>query len=450
MPRTPSILSLSHQLRTGQISPADLVERCLARIKQFEPQIHAWVLVDAEGARTTAKQMAEELRRDRWRGPLHGIPIAIKDIIDVAGFPTLAGSPLRKEHRAERDATVVARLREAGAIILGKTVTTEFASFDPPPTLNPWNLAHTPGGSSSGSAAAVAMGMCCAAIGSQTGGSIIRPASYCGVAGCKPTYGRVSLSGIVPLAYHMDHPGPIAPSVADLAAVLDAIAGYDPHDPFSIDVPHANCVQSLGRTVPPRLGLIETFFMEEADESIRQTTLTAVEKLRLSGTRVESLNLTTDFPRIVQLHARIMAVEAADYHRATYGQHSDQYGPRIGSLVAEGLATSAVDYSEALRVQPQFRLEMIAVMHGFDALLTPATNMAAPTKETTGNPRFNSLWSYSGLPNVSFPCGLTPEGLPASLQFIGRPFAESPLMGAAAWCEKIVDFTEQPPLLGGF
>lgn len=449
MPNNPSILQLSQQLRTGQASPSDLVEQCLKRIEQFEPRINAWVHVDADGARKTALQIGDELRRDRWRGPLHGVPIAIKDIVDIAGEPTLAGSPLRKGHRAERDAPIVAKLREAGAIILGKTVTTEFASFDPPPTVNPWNLAHTPGGSSSGSAAAVAMGMCFAAIGSQTGGSIVRPASYCGVAGCKPTYGRVSLSGIVPLAYHMDHPGPIAPSVADLAAVLDAIAGYDPHDRFSVDMPHANCVQSLGRTAPPRLALMETFFMEEADESIRKLTLEAVEKLRASGAQVESLKLKTDFPRIVQLHARIMAVEAAEYHRANFAQHAAQYGPRIGSLVAEGLATSAVDYSEALREQPQFRLEMIAAMQGFDALLTPATNIAAPTKETTGNPRFNSLWSYSGLPNVSFPCGLTPQGLPGSLQVIGPPFAESSLMGIAAWCEKKVDFTAQPPILLG-
>ena len=168
------------------------------------------------------------------------MPIAIKDIIDVAGWPTLAGSRLRLGNVAAHDAPVVAKLREAGAVILGKTVTTQFASFDPPPTRNPWNLERTPAGSSSGSAAAVALGMCVAAMGSQTGGSITRPAAYCGVAGCKPTYGRASLSGIVPLSFHLDHPGPIAHDVADLAIMLTTIVGYDPHDPISLDVPAAN------------------------------------------------------------------------------------------------------------------------------------------------------------------------------------------------------------------
>src|SRR5487761_1605570 len=214
---TSTLLAASQEIHAGRLAPLTLVEQCLAAIERFEPQIHAWVLVDESAAREAARRAGDEIAAGRYRGPLHGVPLGIKDIVDVAGWPTRAGSPLRAAHRADHDAAVVARLRAAGAIFLGETVPTEFASFDPPPTRNPFNPLRTPGGSSSGSAAAVATGMCLGALGSQTGGSITRPASYCGVAGCKPTYGRVSLSGIVPLSFHLDHPGPIAKTVADLA-----------------------------------------------------------------------------------------------------------------------------------------------------------------------------------------------------------------------------------------
>ena len=255
MKRPTTILEAAAGIQSHRRSARDLLEECLQHIEQFEPRVHAWVMIDAAGARETAKRLDEERGQGKDRGPLHGIPIGIKDIVDVAGWPTKAGSPLRENHRAERDSPLVARLREAGAIILGKTVTTQFASFDPAATRNPWNLNRTPGGSSSGSAAAVALGMCLGAIGSQTGGSITRPASFCGVAGCKPTLGRVSTTGLVPFSYHLDHPGPIARTVADLAVLLETIAGYDPSDPVSADVgPMAPFTGPASK--PPRLGLL--------------------------------------------------------------------------------------------------------------------------------------------------------------------------------------------------
>ena len=250
----PTIHEAAEQLRAARLSCQDLVETCLARIDRFEESVRAWVLVDSHGARDEARRLDAELAAGHSRGPLHGIPLGIKDIIDVAGWPTLAGSRLRLGNVAAHDAPVVARLRAAGAVILGKTVTTEFASFDPPPTRNPWNLERTPAGSSSGSAAAVSLGMCVAAMGSQTGGSITRPAGYCGVAGCKPSYGRVSLTGIVPLAFHLDHPGPLARDVTDLAIMLSVLAGYDASDPASIDRPaedYRACLPRKRRRVWP-------------------------------------------------------------------------------------------------------------------------------------------------------------------------------------------------------
>src|SRR5689334_21462428 len=218
-----TIHAAAADIRAGRLSPVDLLESCLERIDRYEERIRAWVLVDRDDARAEAKRLADELKRGQYRGPLHGIPIGIKDIFDVFDWPTAAGSRLWANSIARQDATVVRRLREAGAVLVGKTVTTQYASFDPPPTRNPWNPERTPGGSSSGSAAAVAAGMCLGALGSQTGGSITRPASYCGVAGCKPSYGAISLTGIVPLAESMDHPGPIARCAADLAILLGAM-----------------------------------------------------------------------------------------------------------------------------------------------------------------------------------------------------------------------------------
>src|SRR5437762_8023655 len=217
---TPTLHAAAEDIRVGRRSPVEVLEACLERLDRYEPHVRAWVLVDRDGARAEAGRLTRELRRGHHRGPLHGIPVGVKDIFDVFDWPTAAGSRLWRQSVARHDATAVRRLRQAGAVLLGKTVTTQYASFDPPPTRNPWQRERTPGGSSSGSAAAMACGMCLGALGSQTGGSITRPASYCGVLGCKPTFGRVSTDGVVPLAASMDHVGPIAGCVRDLAILL--------------------------------------------------------------------------------------------------------------------------------------------------------------------------------------------------------------------------------------
>jgi aspartyl-tRNA(Asn)/glutamyl-tRNA(Gln) amidotransferase subunit A len=432
-----TITSASTKLRSGDLAAASLVDACLAIIRRFEDRVHAWVLVDEAGARAAAEEMDREAARGAFRGPLHGIPLGIKDIVDVAGWPTLAGSTIRAGHVAQSDAEIVERLRGAGAIILGKTVTTEFASFDPPPTRNPWNLQRTPGGSSSGSAAGVALGMCLGAIGSQTGGSITRPASFCGVAGCKPTYGRVSLEGIVPLAHSMDHPGPIARSVADLALLLDVIARQDPADAS---------LELSPRSEPPRLGLLEGFFHDEASAEVRQSMQSAVETLRLHGAAVQTAALESDIPDVLKRHRRVMAVEAAEYHRPWFPERRAEYGRWIAALLDEGWNTTAIDYAAALRQQTEFQIEVLLALADADALILPSTVTPPPSVETTGDPRFNSLWSYCGLPTVSIPCSLSPDGLPLGLQLVGWPYQEGNLLAVAAWCEQALAFTAQPPL----
>ena len=441
----PTIFELARQPQ--RMTACELVEQCLARIARYEPQLRAWVMVDAEAARAAARQLDEESRQGKFRGPLHGIPIGIKDIVDVAGWPTKAGSRLRETHRAERDATIVTRLRGAGAIILGKTVTTEFASFDPPPTRNPWNLDRTPGGSSSGSAAAVASGMCLAAIGTQTGGSITRPASYCGVAGCKPTWGRVSSAGLVPFSFHLDQAGPIARSVGDLALVVQTIAGYDPGDPVCQNLPVGDYAPHASLEQPAKIGVLEEYFFETASDSVRKAARQAIERLRAAGLKLETVPLPASFADAHRGQRAIMGVDAAAYHRGNFPSRRELYGPAIATVLDEALGVSAIDYSAALAGQLRFRRDMQAALEGFDALLTPATDTTAVTPETTGNPRFNSPWSYSGLPTVSIPCGLADDGLPVALQFIGRSFDEARLFAAAAWCERVLDFRGVPPIL---
>lgn len=442
------ILTAARALRSGESNVSALVEAALRRIATFDERIHAWVSVDTIGARAAAVALAEEARRGAWRGPLHGIPLGIKDIVDVVGWPTQAGSPIRASHMAARDATIVERLRAAGAIILGKTVTTEFASFDPPPTLNPWNQAHTPGGSSSGSVAAVALGMCAAAIGSQTGGSITRPATYCGVAGLKPTIGRVSVDGVLPVSFHLDHPGPIARHVADLALVFQAIAGPDPRDPLCSDVPVADYVAALAQPRPPRLGLVEPFFLELCDAPTRNGILALVERFRSAGAEVVAAALPESFADVLVMHRKIMAVEAAEVHHRDYPARREFYGPHITELIEEGLATSARDYTSALRHRHVFQSHLRPLLAAFDALLTPATLSAAPARlDTTGDPRFNSPWSFAGVPTASLPTRLDEQGMPLGIQLVGGAFEEARLLATAAWCESVIGFSAEPPML---
>jgi Asp-tRNA(Asn)/Glu-tRNA(Gln) amidotransferase A subunit family amidase len=435
-----TILQAATDIQAGKLTPCDLVERCLAQIDSFEEQIKAWVVVDRAGAQQAARRATDETAQGRYRGPLHGIPIGIKDIFDMQGWPTLAGSPLRAGHRARGDATIVARLREAGAILLGKTVTTEFASFDPPPTRNPWNTERTPGGSSSGSAAAVALGMCLGAIGSQTGGSITRPASFCGVAGCKPTFGRVSGEGVVPLSRHMDHVGPLARSVGDLAAILGVIAGYDAADATTLDVPVDDYLEACQKPVSSRLAMVdEAFFNDALPPSILAAIHSSASKLGEAGAEIRSVTLPESFADVIAMHRRIITVEAAEYHQAMYREHRGGYGKQIAALIEEGLGTSAVDYAAALVHRRQLQRELLESFGDYDALITPATTSTAPGIETTGDPQFNSPWSFVGYPTVSIPCSLGDDGLPLSLQFIGRPFQEARLLAAAAWCERALN-----------
>jgi aspartyl-tRNA(Asn)/glutamyl-tRNA(Gln) amidotransferase subunit A len=419
-----TIHAAAEAIRLRQVTPLDLVEQCLANIDRWEEKVRAWVFVDREGARAEAKRLIEELEGGQYRGPLHGIPIGVKDIFDVFDWPTAAGSKLWANSIARQDANVIRQLRQAGAIFLGKTVTTQYASFDPPVTRNPWNLAHTPGGSSSGSAAAVATGMCLGALGSQTGGSITRPASYCGVAGCKPSYGAVSLDGIVPLAHSMDHPGPIAQCVEDLAILLDAmLESPRPRPAGDLEPPF------------PLLYLVHGLFDDLADASVRSATHDATRRLHAAGAVFQAVSLPPAFAEVLSQHRIIMAVEAAQFHEPRLRRHPEDYQPRIRGLLEEGLSCPAPQYARAKQLQGELSRAVDAMLRS-SILLTPATTSPAPDAATTGDPAFNSPWSFTGLPTVSFPIGLAANGLPLAVQLVAGSGREAELLSAATWCEQ--------------
>lgn len=445
-----TILEASVRIRRGELSPVELVHACLGRIDRLDDQIHAWVVVDREGALSAAREAEAEVRAGRWRGPLHGVPLGIKDIVDVRGLPTRAGSrTLTDAPPADRDAAVVLRLREAGAVILGKTVTTEFACFDPAETRNPYNLAHTPGGSSSGSAAAVASGMCLGAVGSQTGGSVSRPAAYCGVVGCKPTYGRVSARGVVPVSFSLDHPGPFARSTADAALLLRTMAGHDPEDPVSAPAPVADYPAACApgeEARPPRLGLVGGLFLDRADGDARRGLERARRAFEAHGAAVTEARMPEAFGEVHRMHRILMCAELAEVHRSRFTDRKAEYRPGIRGLIEEGLEIAAVDYAAARRHQLRFKVAVQKTLTGFDGLLTPAAPTPAPRDlTTTGDPVFNSPWSYSGLPTVVLPVALADNGLPVAVQLIGRAFREADLFRVAAWCEKALGFDASPP-----
>ncbi|MEX0716185.1 MAG: amidase [Planctomycetaceae bacterium] len=435
-----TIAGIGRALRDGSRTCVDVVGECLARIDERDAEIRAWVSVDRHGALDAARRVDLDLAAGRDRGPLHGVPIGVKDIFDVAGWPTAAGSPrLAKEARpAERDSEAVARLRAAGAVILGKTVTTQFASFDPAPTRNPWKADRTPGGSSSGSAAAVALGMCAAALGSQTGGSVTRPASYCGVAGVKPSFGLVSRRGVFPLADSLDHVGAFARTVDDLGTVLEAIGGYDQRDPASEDgFPfQMRHVLNSEHGLFPTLGRLRGMFEEMADDETRQALDHALERLKDAGALIQEVEPPTEFDDVLARHRMVMAVEAAAVHEDRLRRFPEDYLPNLRSLIEEGMCVSAVAFARTQTHRRRLTRAMDDCFENVDLLVCPATTGPPPDAATTGDPAFNSPWSYTGLATVSFPIALSGDGLPLALQLVARTFDETNLFRIARWCER--------------
>ena len=422
--------------RRRELGVVEYVEALLRRIDEVEPSVRAWELVDAEGALKAAKRLEEGY--DRFASlPLFGLPVGLKDIYDTRGMVTTAGFPPWAHRVPDADAAAVERLRAAGAIVLGKTVSTQFAFADPPRTRNPWNPERTPGGSSSGSAAAVAALMIPLALGSQTAGSILRPAAYCGVMGIKPTYGLISRHGVFPFAWTLDHPGPIARSVEDLALALSVLAGPDPRDSATVGARVGNFLgptELTGR--PPTIGIIDDFFTL-ADSSVRDTVSAAVDLLVRAGASIRKLRMTTDLVTVAAAQQTIMQVEATEVHAELFREHSDSYAPRMRALIETGQLVPASYYLRAQRIRRHFRHEAEAMLRGVDCLIMPTASNLAPSRDTTGDRTFQAPWSLIGLPAITLPCGVA-EGLPVGLQIVAGAWEEERLLGVARFVEGLV------------
>ena len=435
------------QIKSRDLSPVELVESLLSQYDSLEPSLNAWVYLDREALLADAQQKQEELEKGVNVGPLHGVPIGLKDIYYTAGIPTTACSKVYEGFVPEYDATTVTLLKNAGAIMMGKTVTTEFACMDPSPTKNPWNPAHTPGGSSSGSAVAVATRMCPAALGSQTVGSVLRPASYNGVVGFKPTFGRVSRYGVIPVSWSLDHVGWMARSVEDAALLMQVMAVADPNEPITVGLPADDFMAGLASPSAPRIGLIRRFFYDNSDEETRKHTDGIVDQLSRAGATIEEIPLPNSIDTAMEDQRTIMAVEGAAFHQPMYERQSQDYQPKLREMLRQGLATDGQTYSRALERRQQFTAEMQALAGKADVLLTPSTpTPALPDITNTGNTMFQGPWTSCGLPVITIPSGLAASGLPFGIQLASAPFSEPKLLAAARWCENVLGVELSPPM----
>ena len=419
------------QIRDGKISPVELVEACLERIRVLDARLSAWVYVDEAGARAAARELEAEVASGRIRGPLHGVPVGIKDIIHVAGMPTTAGAKPWAHSRPATDAPAVGRLRAAGAIILGKTHTTEFAYRDPAPTRNPWNLEHTPGGSSAGSGAAVAARMVPVALGTQTVGSVLRPAAYCGVVGVKATHGLTPAEDVIPLAWSLAHVGVLTRSVRDAAVALGVLARRE--------------LTAAPRGAPTIAVAPE--LIERAEPETAAHLRATAEAFARSGARIVEVALPPSFARLHDVGLIVLQVEAAAYHAADFARHAGEYGPGIRTAIEAGLRRPAVEYVQANRARLAFREAVMPLLERHDALLSPTAPGPAPAGlGSTGDAWFCAPWSSAGVPAVTLPSGVAASGLPFAVQLVGAAGREAPLLGVAAWCEGVLRFSSAPGL----
>lgn len=450
---TYSLARLSAAIRRGDVSPLEVTEACLRRIETLDGDLNSFLTVTGEQAVAEAREQTEELAQGRWRGPLHGIPIGLKDLFQTAGVRTTAGSRILAGWVPEQDATVVRWLREAGAVSLGKLHMHEFAfgatgeNAHYGRSVHPDDPARLTGGSSSGSAAAVAAHLCYGALGSDTGGSIRCPAALCGIVGLKPTYGRVSRSGVVPLAWSLDHVGPMTRTVTDAALMLEAIAGHDPVDPTTSQLPVPPYARLLeGGVRGLRLGVPKQFFWDVIQPGVEQAVREAIALLAREGAEIVEVSLeTTEIASAAQ--NAVICAEATAFHHARLRTHSAEYGRGVLQRLLFGLFISSSDYLAAQRARRRVQAELLDRLRDVDALLTPAVPVVAPVAGEwvqAGDVyapsqyymvRNTYLFNHTGLPAISVPCGRS-EGLPVGLQIAGRPWDEATVLRIARAFER--------------
>ena len=420
-------------LRDGALSAEQLMQACLARVHQADPQVQAWAFLDE--AHALAQARARDLDRSEGRaiGPLHGIPVGIKDIIDTCDMPTEDGTVLHAGRTPAHDATVVARLRMAGAVIMGKTVTTECATYAPGKTRNPHDPGHTPGGSSSGSAAAVAAGMVPLALGSQTNGSVIRPAAFCGVYGFKPTHGLISRHGVMKLSRTLDHVGMFARSLEDLALLAEVLAGWDPADPdtrLRAAIPFRD-LAAQEPPLPPLLGFVKPPVWDRAEPETREAFAELTGQLK---DRIVQIELPPSTAEALDWHRTIMEAEMAANLDREFEQGADKLSASLRAQLARGRELRVLDYQRVLARIPLLNDAFGEIFERCDAFLTPSAAGTAPKGlASTGDPAFCTLWTLCGMPALNLPLMQGAGGLPLGVQLVGPRDGDARLLRTAKW-----------------
>ncbi len=455
-----SLADTCRRIKSGEFTSVQVTEALLARIEALEGELRAFAMVTADEALKAAEAQDRKRRGGAPLGLLHGVPVAVKDLLETAGLATASGTRVMADFVPERDATVVRRLRDAGAVIVGKTQLTEGAfsthhpQIDPP--RNPWRLDHWPGVSSSGSGVAVAAGLAFGALGSDTGGSIRFPAAACGLVGVKPTYGRVSRHGAFPLAESLDHIGPMTRTVEDAARMLQAIAGADPEDATALPNPVPNYAAQLDGPIRGfRLGVDWDYAASGVDEDVTAVVRSAVDHFRELGAEIIEVRMPPRYAVLVENWIRTCALECAKAHAPWFPEQRAAYGPALAELLDLGASLNPDDYAEIEREREAFRGEFDELLTGVEALIAPAMPIPPPSLESVRTAiqggteqaaliTFTAPFDYSGHPTVNLPTGLFDDGLPKSVQLIGRRLDETTLLRAAYALEQSLQFSDQP------
>jgi aspartyl-tRNA(Asn)/glutamyl-tRNA(Gln) amidotransferase subunit A len=450
-----TLLEIAEKIREGKTSPTEIVRLLLDRIRKTDDKLKAYITVLDESSLIKATEASElQLASGHDLGPLHGIPISVKDLFETAGIKTTCGSRVMRDYVPKSDSTVVARLKSAGAIVLGKTNTHEFALGGvTPPTKNPWNIDHIPGGSSGGSAAALAASSAIATTGSDTGGSIRIPASFCGVVGLKPTYSRVSRAGVFPESWSLDHVGPLTRRVEDAALVLKIMAGYDESDPTSSTQAVPDYVtQTHGDLTGIRIGTPNNHFFEHCHEQVTDAINAAIDLFRGMGCKIIGFDFPF-LPEIMASHVALDLCEASVYHEREIENRAAEFQPDVRLLLEQGLFLPATYYIQALRVRAMVLPVVTTLFNRFDVIITPTQPMVAPKidqqlvmfdngHETVdvAESRYVTPFNLTGLPALSIPCGLSRNNLPIGMQIIGRAFDESTVLRIGNAFESATDW----------
>jgi Asp-tRNA(Asn)/Glu-tRNA(Gln) amidotransferase A subunit family amidase len=425
-------LQLREEIVRGACKAVEATEACLGRIAEREPQVEAWAHLDPAYAMRQAEAADAHRATGRPIGPLHGLPVGIKDIVDTRDLPTENGTAFDAGRRPSQDAAIVQRLRQAGAIILGKTVTTELAAFTPGKTRNPHDPERTPGGSSSGSAAAVAAGMVPFAVGSQTNGSVIRPASFCGVVGLKPSRGLISRRGILAQSPTLDTVGVFSRTIEDAALLLDVIAGHDEADPQTISAaaPQLLATAQSRPPVRPSFAFVRSPVWDKAEDDVREGFRELSETL---GDCIDELDLPEPFDRAHQWQRTINLAEMARNYARYYDRDRMLLSEKLRGMIEEGAATSAVDYIHALDGIARLNAGLDKIFERYDAIVTPAAPGEAAVGQATGDPAFSTIWTYCGVPAITLPLLTGSNGMPIGVQLVGRLYYDGRLLRTARW-----------------